>query len=218
LFSSVPLNPFTVPQLARSVIDWGSAARALAEAGDLESGDHCVVAGLSNGALVAVIDGLGHGSEAAYAARTAGQVLTAHAAEPVLDLVQRCHAKLHKTRGVVMTLASFNVRDSTITWAAVGNVEAVLLRMDQTAEQRRQGVIARGGVVGYRLPPLHAATLPIAQGDTLIMATDGISGGFWEDLVLYKSPQEIADTILARYGKGTDDALVLVARYIGGAA
>ena len=51
---------------------------------------------------------------------------------------------------------------------------------------------------------------------TLIFATDGIRGGFAEGLPTDATPQELADHILARHGKGTDDALVLVARYAGG--
>jgi hypothetical protein len=34
-------------------------------------------------------------------------------------------------------------------------------------------------------------------------------------LVRSDSPQQIADRILKRHFKGTDDALVLVARYVG---
>lgn len=38
-----------------------------------------------------------------------------------------------------------------------------------------------------------------------------------ERLNVHDRPQQIADHILARFGKVTDDALVLVARYLGGA-
>src|SRR5206468_11760132 len=96
-----------------SFIEWGSAGSAL-EGG--QSGDVHVVAPLPNGALVAVIDGLGHGAEAAAVAHVAARILQANAAEPVLALVQRCHEDLRKTRGVVMSLASFNAKDSSVTW------------------------------------------------------------------------------------------------------
>ncbi|HMH83340.1 MAG TPA: hypothetical protein VK531_10750, partial [Gemmatimonadales bacterium] len=57
----------------------------------------------------------------------------------------------------------------------------------------------------------------VAAGDTLIFATDGIKEGFAEQLPADATPQQQADHILTRHGKGTDDALVLVARYRGGA-
>jgi len=57
--------------------------------------------------------------------------------------------------------------------------------------------------------------VPVAPGDLLIFATDGIREGFAEGLPTDATPQQLADQILARSGKGTDDALVVVARYAG---
>jgi hypothetical protein len=57
--------------------------------------------------------------------------------------------------------------------------------------------------------------LPIAKGDTLVFVTDGIRGEFVEGLSSLESPQRAADKILKQYGRGNDDALVLVARLTG---
>jgi negative regulator of sigma-B (phosphoserine phosphatase) len=92
----------------------------------------------------------------------------------------------------------------------------MLLFADPEARPVRASLVTRGGIVGSALPPLRAEVLPIAFGDTLIFATDGIRGGFTEGLASDATPQQLADDILARCGKGTDDALVLVARYRGG--
>jgi phosphoserine phosphatase RsbX len=73
----------------------------------------------------------------------------------------------------------------------------------------------RGGIVGYQLPPLRTRALSISQGDTLIMATDGIRSGFTAGVNLRDSPQTIAESILALHTKGSDDSLVVVARYLG---
>jgi negative regulator of sigma-B (phosphoserine phosphatase) len=198
-----------------AILEVGASGAALGMPGEgAESGDLHVVAGFERGALVAVIDGLGHGGEAAHAAQTAAAVLSEHAGEPILDLLRRCHDGLRRTRGAVMSLAHFSAELSSITWTGVGNVEGVLVPADPL-DGRRHAITARAGVVGYRLPPLHASDVPVARGDTLIMVTDGIRGGFLSDLALERSPQEIADAILARNGKGTDDALVVVARYLG---
>jgi phosphoserine phosphatase RsbX len=72
-----------------------------------------------------------------------------------------------------------------------------------------------GGVVGYQLPRLRPSEIPVAPGDTLILATDGVEHGFADGLDLLQPPQELADGILAGHGRGSDDALVLVARYLG---
>jgi phosphoserine phosphatase RsbX len=194
------------------LLEWGWAGAALE--GEGESGDVHVVAEFAEGVLVGAIDGLGHGIEAAAAAREAARVLAAHAAEPLAALVERCHDALHRTRGAVMTLASFDARGS-MTWAGVGNVDAILLRGGAAPGLRREALTARGGIVGYHLPSLHPSTLPVSSGDLLILATDGIHGGFAEEVPVHGAVQEIADGILARHARGSDDALVVVARWLG---
>jgi negative regulator of sigma-B (phosphoserine phosphatase) len=198
------------------LIEWGSAGRAIGEADDgLESGDRHVVALFPDGALVAVIDGLGHGTEAARAALAAAHLLEQHPDETVVALIQRCHDALRRTRGAVMSVASFDARTSSITWAGVGNVDVVLLKRMSTEGRTREDLVARGGIVGYRIPSLRPATLPVGTGDTLIMTTDGVRGGFADHVDIAQRPQENADSILARFGKRTDDALVVVAQYRG---
>ena len=198
------------------LIEWGSAGRPIGDFdGRLESGDQHVVAPFPGGALVAVIDGLGHGIEAAFAARTAATLLEGSPQDPVLDLIERCHQALRHTRGAVMSLASFRAHDSSITWAGVGNVDVVLLRSTRSNGKSREDLLGRGGIVGYQLPPLRAASVQVGEGDTLIMTTDGIRGGFVDDVDVTRPPQESAESILAHYGKRTDDALVVVAQYRG---
>jgi negative regulator of sigma-B (phosphoserine phosphatase) len=57
--------------------------------------------------------------------------------------------------------------------------------------------------------------VPLTRGDTLIFSTDGVRPGFAGGVTLAESPQEIADRVIAAHAKETDDALVLVARYLG---
>src|SRR5712691_3523021 len=204
-------------------IDWAVAARPLA--GQSVSGDQHAVAPFPAGVLVGVIDGLGHGEHAAAAAAIAVATLTAHAHEPVIPLLKQCHEQLKGTRGVAMSVAAFMTRDNSMTWMGVGNVEGLLRRGDVNGQPSHESLPLRGGVVGYQLPPLRAFVLPVARGDLLIFATDGIRSGFARDLspsdplrrYTQGEPQHLANRILAQYGKSTDDALVLVVRYLGGA-
>lgn len=196
-----------------TLIEWGVAMRTLA--GNRESGDLYLVEPFPEGTVVAVVDGLGHGSSAAAAAKAAISALKGHAYEQVDALIGRCHEALAGTRGVVMSLASFNARDETMTWVGVGNVAGWLLRANAGTERARESLFLRGGVVGYRLPTLHPVVMPVEHGDTLIFATDGVRSGFADRLVLDDTPQRIAERILADYARDNDDALVLVARYIG---
>lgn len=194
-------------------VEYGVASRPMR--GEIESGDLYAVLPRPTGALIAAVDGLGHGYEAAVAAKTAIITLTKQVQQPIPVLIRLCHQALIKTRGVAMCLASLEWRGDTMTWSSVGNVAAVLLRREGDGRLEREHIFMRNGVVGHRLPPLRVMTVEIKRGDLLIFATDGLRDGFYSGVNVNESPQECADRILADYGKTTDDALVLVARWNG---
>jgi hypothetical protein len=192
-------------------VDFGIASFVPAD--QVESGDLSVVECTSNRALIAAIDGIGHGKIAAHAARTAAGILASSADDPLVELVQKCHEALRPTRGVVLSLASIDFRRNLLTWIGVGNVQGVLLRSTSNGHSSSESLLLRPGVVGSQLPNLQAATLLISPGDTLAFATDGIRSDFSNDLFPYESPQRSADRILNMHCKGSDDALIFVARF-----
>jgi hypothetical protein len=195
------------------IIEWASAAFTLP--GQSECGDRHVVTPTVDGALVAVVDGLGHGHEAAIAAERAVAIIEGHVdSESLISLVQRCHTNLRGTRGAVMSLAMFN-GGRTMTWMGIGNVEGRLLRKRGGVAGWHEALLLRAGIVGERLPPLRPSKIPLARRDILILATDGVDRNFTEGIETDMEPQQIAQEILARHSKGTDDALAFVARYVG---
>lgn len=193
------------------IIEYGVAGYALP--GQSESGDRHLVLHRSTDVLVAVIDGLGHGDEAAAAAKLAVSVLREGRDEPVIALMKLCHESLRSTRGVVMSMASIDAQHGLMTWIGVGNVRGLLLRHGALRGTVPEELLLRGGVVGAQLPPLQASVLPLTNGDTLVFATDGIGNGFGEDLSALEPPQKCADRILATHCRRNDDALVVVSRY-----
>lgn len=202
--------------VSAGLLEWAVAEMVLP--GQVESGDRSLVAPTPDGTLVAVVDGLGHGREAAEAAKVAVRCLERNAGQPVISLVRSCHESLSATRGAVMSLVAFNARDETMTWIGVGTVEGLLLRAYATMSPRRESLLLRGGVVGVHLPALAASIIPVVRGDTLILATDGVRSDFSERLLPGGPAQHMADRIVADSGTRTDDTLVLVARYVGPAA
>jgi negative regulator of sigma-B (phosphoserine phosphatase) len=192
-------------------VDFGIASSVQGE--QAESGDLSVAHCTPDHALIAAIDGIGHGKSAAHAARTAAAILESAADEPLVALIQRCHDALRATRGVVLSLASVDFRRNLLTWIGIGNVQGVLLRSAGTDRAATEALLLRPGVVGSQLPNLQSATLAISPGDTLAFATDGIRSDFSNDLFPYESPQRSADRILGKHCKGSDDALIFVARF-----
>ncbi|HYR69230.1 MAG TPA: SpoIIE family protein phosphatase [Candidatus Dormibacteraeota bacterium] len=190
-------------------LKWSIAHRPMN--GAPESGDLCVVQPFPRGILIAVLDGAGHGSAAGAAVQAAAKVLEAHPKELPISLLRMCHDALRNTRGGALSVASIRLAEGFMTWSGVGNGEGVLLRGDPAFRPRSEGLINRPGVVGSRLPALSATMLPIEAGDTLVFTTDGVSHGYAKLVSPGAPPKRTADLILARHGKKSDDALVVVA-------
>lgn len=191
------------------MIEWARVGHPLP--GETSSGDLGVVLPYEGGVLVGVIDGLGHGREACAAAQRAEEALAKDPAKPLDELITRCHEELRETRGVVLSLAAFNGQGA-MYWLGVGNVEALLVRAGSDSSE---AIPSRGGTVGYLLPKLTVTTLPVRHGDTLVLATDGIRHGFKQEVRATRSPQEIAEQIVERWARETDDCCAMVARYVG---
>lgn len=190
----------------------GWAVCATAYPGQMRSGDAFLVQETESGVLVAVVDGLGHGEEAADAAEQALASLARTAEHSLIRSLTACHDTLRGSRGVVMTLAVLDPDRSQLAWLAVGNVEAVVLRRRQAGRQGSCSVVQRAGVVGDRLPPLREASVAMDAGDTLIAATDGILPSFLDDVDLSLDARALAVRLHGRHSRSDDDALVLVAR------
>jgi len=195
------------------VLERGVAGRALE--GERRSGDLAVFAPSARGGLAVVIDGLGHGDAAAEASEAAGAILREHVEFPPQQLLERCHQELRHTRGAVMSLVWFDLETSTMAWTGVGNVEARFVRAADGDDARYDSPVVLGGVVGFNLPQVRVSTRPLEPGDAVVLATDGVTADFSESLAPGVPAQELADRVLARHGKSTDDALAAVVRYLG---
>ena len=194
-------------------LEWSVAARTMP--GETVSGDLHTVVPRPDGLLLAVVDGLGHGEEATVAARIAIAVIEQRATEAITSIVQHCHRALQRTRGVVMTIMALDDRSSTLTTVGIGNVETMIFRADPRRSPLRTSILLRGGVVGYQLPTIHPSVEHVSVGDLIVFATDGVREDFADMVNLADSPSQLAEKILGQKFRGTDDGLVLVAKYLG---
>jgi negative regulator of sigma-B (phosphoserine phosphatase) len=193
--------------------EWGIAGRS--KRGETTSGDLGVVALHRDGALVAAIDGVGHGKAAAHAARRAGDVVLETGSQDLVMTAQRCHDALRGTRGAAISLAFMNARRSQITWLGVGSVEGRVLSGDPAAQRPKGSLALRSGVPGHELPGLTTASLDIRPGDLLVLATDGIQPDFGESLDVSGSTEQIGERVVAGHWKPADDGLVVAVRFLG---
>ena len=116
-----------------------------------------------------------------------------------------------------MTAAWFDLERSQLSWAGVGNVDARLVRSGP--ELREEVALVFGGVLGYRMPRVRPATMPLERGDLLVMITDGIDGAISPALAGGGAAQALAESHLrhARQGHrrrpGRRDPLPVVSRW-----
>jgi len=199
-----------VASVSQGCLEWASA-RSVAR-GQIESGDDVCVRAFPHQMLVAVLDGLGHGTAAADVTRVGVDLIERAPNPDVLTLVRECHRRLTGTRGVVMSLALFDAQVETMTWIGVGNVSGALW---SSRSRCPSTLLLRGGLVGTRLPQLKTTVVPVEAGDTLVFATDGVGREIDTRVLQGPTLQVIADRVLRECGSTADDALVLVARYRG---
>jgi len=197
----------------REPVEWSVAKRC--RRGEATSGDLAVVTLLPGGALVAGVDGLGHGAEAARAAGRAAAVVRASPGPDLALLMKHCHIALRGTRGAAISLAFISTSAGGVTWLGVGNVEGRVVSGEPSATRPKGSLALGGGVAGYDLPAVRTAALKVLPGDLLILATDGVDPSFADSLDVSGSTHAIAERIMARHRRPTDDALVVAVRYLG---
>jgi phosphoserine phosphatase RsbX len=196
-------------------IEWARAGRPLPS--EYTSGDQGIAIGIDDGAaLFGVVDGLGHGPEAAAAALSAVDVVKRASSERLEVLVQLCHRVLDGTRGVAMTLARVDFAAGTLTWTGVGNVTADLVAKAPTGVHVRSSARLAAGIIGYRIPEIRPAqVVPIRAGDLLVMSTDGIAEDHLDHIDFAAPAVAIAEEMLSKHAREIDDAMVLTARHRG---
>jgi hypothetical protein len=102
---------------------------------------------------------------------------------------------------------------STVELCSVGNVEIQICA--PRSARRFGGSSAIVGGRGNTLPKLRSESSSFLQGELLVMTTDGISSRLEIDqdlMLLREHPIIVAQRIMERWGRTTDDALVLVVR------
>ena len=183
-------------------------------AGEIECGDASFVKLSKDRAILTVVDGLGHGADAAVAANTAVGRLTKLENYSPLTLVRECHDALRFSRGAAMGLVMLDHVSNTLSWVGIGNVSAMVLRAGRVGRDRYETLMRHAGIVGHNLPHLQEIVLALQPGDILILATDGVDEDFLQQFDVLDSLQQTADEIIRRFKRGDDDALVLIARYL----
>jgi hypothetical protein len=178
-------------------------------AGETFNGDGYYIRRMDGRTLLAVVDGLGHGTGALAATRVALDSIDGWTGEPLDELVYAAHDALRATRGAVMSVALLDHNREQLHFAGVGNINTRVFGASAPAHP-----LPINGTLGTRLAKVPVWQYPWQTGATIIMASDGLSASWdmnaYPGLLEYP-PQLVAGVLLRDYGRTSDDATVLVA-------
>ena len=200
---------------ATPAVRCGVATRPLP--GFRDNGDSYLVEQRDGVWFAAVIDGLGHGSDAADAAYLTRQILQQEWPAGPDTVLRSCHTALLDTRsrGAVVGAVWADHAEQRQTYEGVGNIDGIIAGV---ADTRRLTSI--GGFLGGPAFRVHPFAYTFCVGDLIIMHSDGVSARF--DIGAYagltaQEPDLIARVLLRDWARPMDDATVLVGLYQGDA-
>jgi negative regulator of sigma-B (phosphoserine phosphatase) len=153
--------------------------------------------------MLALVDSLGHGPEAAKVTKSAIERLGGVSLEsPLLQIMEDLHLQLRGSRGAAATVCL--IRNGRIFACGVGNVE---IRSAETAIP----FVFSPGILGARVQKFRVCEAELRAGTRLVLFSDGISTRLRLDLVRSLSPKDACAAIIEKNRKAEDDATVLVA-------
>ena len=179
-------------------------------AGERVSGDTVVVRPLEHGLFVAIVDVLGHGSDAHELAVEIEAYLMRYGSFDVSGLMTRLHQHLKGTRGAAVGLCAVDAAAGRLEYAGTGNT---LLRRIGRIDTR---LVSQDGVLGQNMRTPRPQTLQLEAGDLIVLHTDGVRERLSSDDcrgLLNLPPKEVVRTVVERFGKDYDDAGCIAVRY-----
>jgi len=180
--------------------------------GETACGDGWCIRQDADHASVLLVDGLGHGPNAADAADTAIDVFRANEDRTPKEVVALMHEALRATRGAAVAIADVrrSASGATLTFCGVGNTVAAVV-----GPAGSRSLPSMNGTAGLTIRALQPFTQTLGASDVLIMHTDGISTRWRLDAyprVLEHDAAVIPALLNRDSSRGRDDVTVLAFR------
>jgi len=183
-------------------------AVCLPKTGEEVPGDGWLLEASGDYRTIMVVDGLGHGPNAARAARAATEAFAAHPAATPGALMQICHGALAATRGAAGAAARVAPAKRHGSFAGVGNIAC---RVEMSGERRQ--LVSHSGTLGHVMRRVQEFEFDFPAGALLILQSDGLTTRWSsEDYpgLLAKHAGLIAGVLYRDHNRGTDDVTVVV--------
>ena len=157
---------------------------------------------------VMIADGLGHGPDAAVAARLASDVFEGEAFAPAEQFYRSAHRTMTGSRGAALARAVISPTGD-VQYSGIGNIAGSLVSFE-----RSRGLASQNGTVGVQIRS-HISTFAhvMPSPGVLLMHSDGITSRWSFDPypgLLLRHPAVIAGVLTRDFLRGRDDATMLV--------
>jgi anti-sigma regulatory factor (Ser/Thr protein kinase) len=176
--------------------------------GETECGDAWRVDGGGQSISVLLVDGLGHGPDAAAASTAATSAFPQLATESPEATLVALDVVLHETRGAALSLAVIDRTSRAVRFSGVGNVDGRVL-----TEAATEYLVPQSGIVGHGMPKLRSTDAAWPAGARLVMHSDGILARWRMDAypgLMTAHPALLAGVIYRDFARERDDATVVV--------
>lgn len=181
-----------------------------ASKGESICGDDWFVSSTEGVHTVLVVDGLGHGADAAQAAAAAVDVARLNPRLGAADLMTQIHDALRPTRGAAGAVAVLNRRLGVCTYCGVGNISGSLHTGDKS-----RSMVSHNGILGHHVRRIAEFSYPLADGALCIVHSDGLTTRW--NLEAYpgltqRHPALVAAALYRDFKRMRDDVTVVALR------
>jgi anti-sigma regulatory factor (Ser/Thr protein kinase) len=178
--------------------------------GETVCGDGWSMRSAADKATLFLVDGLGHGPQAAEAAETAVGTFYEHAHRDCVELMGMIHRALVPTRGAAVAVARIDMTERLVRFVGIGNIAGMSIG---DGESRRMA--SNNGTAGHIAPRIREFTYPFTRGPLVILHSDGLTTKWELDKypgLATSPPSLIAGVLFRDFRRERDDASVLAVR------
>ncbi len=198
----------TEPEPASAAFQHGGLS--IPAPGETACGDGYRVIDRDGACRVLVVDGLGHGPQAAAAADAALAIFVQRPSDSAPDLIAAVHNGLRSTRGAAIAVAIIDPRHGVVHYCGLGNIVAAVI-----GDQGARRMVSQNGTAGQGGPRITSFTYPWDPASVLLMHTDGIQTRW--DLDRYpgvraRHPALVSAVLYRDFARGRDDATAVAVR------
>jgi anti-sigma regulatory factor (Ser/Thr protein kinase) len=184
-------------------------AVCLPKPGEVARGDAWAVEWRGGHCVILVVDGLGHGADAAAAAMAAVKALQTHPQLLPAALIEFAHGAQRSTRGAALAVADLDLAGE-VRYAGIGNIAGVVRAPDGARH-----MVSHAGIVGHEVRKVQEFVYPWSQDSLLVMHSDGLATQWNLDQypgLAGRHPSLIAGVLYRDFARGRDDVVVVVAK------